>query len=383
MTNQPASTNAWRELRQQIQTLFDFAELRELTFDLEVDYEDLGEGLGKPERVIKLIEFMVSNGRLADLLAGLHQARPAFEWPTEADLPAASGHPLFDGPTMAQLYNVMPLPPNYLPRPRELDGLKTAVLNPDSATGRSRIIGLQGMGGIGKSVLAAAVAWDDDVRGHFPDGIYWISLGQTPALETRQKQLVDGLHPGAPTFRDVQEGRAQLSRTLADKQCLIVIDDVWEMAHATAFDVLAQSQSRLLITSRNLDILQALGADTHRVQLLDDHAAITLLAQAASVDPLSVVGDAEARQVAKECGHLPLALAMVGAMVRGNAQPWNRALRRLERADLSRIKENFPHYPYPDLLRAIQVSVEALNDEDLKSLDPIDRYIDLAIFAED
>ena len=33
---------------------------------------------------------------------------------------------------------------------------------------------------------------------------------------------------------------------------------------------------------------------------------------------------------------------------------------RLRAADLEAIKRNFPGYPYPDLLRAIEVSVEAL-----------------------
>ena len=376
--------NAWRQLRQQMQEFFDFEELRTLTFDLSVDYEVLGEGLGKPERIIKLIEYMVRHGRLPDLLDALAEARPKLEWPTEADLPQTADHqPILESQALGQLYNVLPLPPNYLPRPKAIEGLKTAVLSPKESTGQSDSIGLQGMGGIGKSVLAAAIAWDDDVRHHYRDGIFWISLGQTPALETRQKQLVDGLEPGALTFHDVQEGRAQLSRTLANKQCLIILDDVWELEHATAFDVLAQSHSRMLISTRNLDILQALGAEVHTVALLDDTAALTLLAQAAQADPAATLTSAEARTVVKFCGNLPLALAMVGAMVRGRADAWNRAMRRLEKADLSRIKENFPHYPYPDLLRAIQVSVEALDDSDVANLDPIDRYVDLAVFAED
>lgn len=367
-----------------MQELFDFQELRELTFDLGLDYEVLGEGLGKPERIIKLIEYMVRNGRLPDLLTGLKDARPHFNWPDIADLPQTADHqPILESQTLGQLYNVLPLPPNYLPRPQEIARLQTAVLRPKENTGQSGSIGLQGMGGIGKSVLAAAIAWDDNVRQYYRDGIFWISLGQTPALETRQKQLVDGLEPGTPTFHDVQEGRAQLSRTLANKQCLIILDDVWELEHATAFDVLAQSQSRLLISTRNLDILQALGADIHQVQLLDNNNALNLLAQAAAADPATTQNNPEAHAVVKFCGNLPLALAMVGAMVRGRPDAWNRALRRLERADLSRIKENFPHYPYPDLLRAIQVSVEALDDGDLAKLDPIDRYVDLAVFPQD
>jgi hypothetical protein len=72
----------------------------------------------------------------------------------------------------------------------------------------------------------------------------------------------------------------------------------------------------------------------------------------------------EAAQVAKECGYLPLALAMIGAMVRLRPTAWKDALCRLQRGDLEAIKRNFPGYPYPDLLRAIDVSVEGLEAAD-------------------
>ena len=51
-------------------------------------------------------------------------------------------------------------------------------------------IGLQGMGGIGKSVLAAALANDEQVLEAFPDSVIWIALGQQPNLTNRQLQLL-------------------------------------------------------------------------------------------------------------------------------------------------------------------------------------------------
>jgi hypothetical protein len=49
---------------------------------------------------------------------------------------------------------------------------------------------------------------------------------------------------------------------------------------------------------------------------------------------------------------------------------------RLKRADLAAIKCAFPGYPYPNLLRAIEVSVEALEGPDQE------RYLDLAVFPQ-
>jgi WD40 repeat protein len=50
--------------------------------------------------------------------------------------------------------------------------------------------GVQGMGGIGKTVLAAALAHDSEVRQAFPDGIYWLTIGQKPNLLDLQNQLL-------------------------------------------------------------------------------------------------------------------------------------------------------------------------------------------------
>jgi WD40 repeat protein len=83
-----------------------------------------------------------------------------------------------------------------------------------------------------------------------------------------------------------------------------------------------------------------------------------------------------AKEVAKECGNLPLALAMIGSMARGKPDQWDAALHRLRNADLEKIKREFPDYAYPNLMRAIQVSVDAL--EDIR-----ERYLDFAVFPED
>jgi hypothetical protein len=85
---------------------------------------------------------------------------------------------------------------------------------------------------------------------------------------------------------------------------------------------------------------------------------------------------AEAGQVVAECGRLPLALAMVGAMLRGSPGRWGKVLHKLRTADLAKISRQFPNYPYPDLLRAMAVSVDALNPQARQ------RYLDCAVFPE-
>jgi len=277
-----------------------------------------------------------------------------------------------------KLIAVPDLPPHFLTRPDDLEPLKAAVLadvdRPVVVTGTARKVGVQGMGGIGKSVLAAALARDDEVRHAFPDGVLWVTVGQEPALTRRQSQLAETLGDSPRSFEDVQQGKARLSELLADKACLLILDDVWQAEHAEAFDALGP-RCRMLITTRDAGLITALGAAEHRLDVLSDEQARALLAEWAgqAVETLPP----EARDVARECGNLPLALAMIGATVRGRPDRWGNALHRLRSADLEKIRRQFPNYPYPDLMRAIQVSVEAL------ASDVQARYLDFAIFPED
>lgn len=85
----------------------------------------------------------------------------------------------------------------------------------------------------------------------------------------------------------------------------------------------------------------------------------------------------QAAEIVRECGCLPLAVAMVGAQLRGRPERWDHVLQKLRNADLERIRQSFPEYPHPDLLRAIDVSMEAL-PRDLRL-----RYLEFAVFPED
>jgi len=275
-------------------------------------------------------------------------------------------------------FNVPELPPNFLPRLTDSHAIKNAVLYEDEKTrgitGVKPKVGILGMAGIGKSVLANAVAHDNEVIGAFPDGIIWISLGFDPNLTLRQSDLTEALSNERRIFHDVQQGRSILSKLLADKSCLIILDDVWKTEHVQAFDVMGP-YCRMLITTRNANIVTALGAIEHRLAILEDDEALKLLADWAAIDVVDL--PSEALDVAQECGNLPLALSMVGAMVRGKPDRLNHVLYRLRNADLEKIRQQFPDYPYSDLLKAFQVSVDALSPETLA------RYFDFAIFPED
>src|ERR1035441_7800749 len=102
-------------------------------------------------------------------------------------------------PKLGALFAVPSLPPNFLGRPdlmrRVRDALLVDLQTPQVITSADARVGVQGMGGIGKSVLAAALARNRQVRQAYPDGVVWIACGQKLTdddLLKRQRDLAAG-----------------------------------------------------------------------------------------------------------------------------------------------------------------------------------------------
>jgi len=273
-------------------------------------------------------------------------------------------------PSLGALHDVPSLPPHFLPRPEAMAPLAETVLadvkRPTVITSAKQTTALQGMGGVGKSVLAAAFARACETRRAFTHGVIWLKFGQEPAL-VRNLALVGQTFDDDPQhYLDLQSSKARLVEVLADKVCLLVLDDIWDVAHAEAFANALGPRCRLLITTRDGGLATALGAQEHRLDVLSDDAALKLLADW-SEQPVEAM-PSEARAVADECGNLPFALALCGAMAR-DGTPWADLLDALREADLAFIEQQFPNYPYPDVLKSLKVSVDAL-----ARTDPVERY---------
>jgi hypothetical protein len=109
-----------------------------------------------------------------------------------------------------------------------------------------------------------------------------------------------------------------------------------------------------------LEAVTALAARINRIDVLDEASALTLLADWSESTTRDLPDDAAA--VARECGYLPLALAICGAIARVGAS-WLDIAEALCEADLKYVEARLPNYPYPDVLEAIAVGVDALNTE--------------------
>ncbi|MEI7939223.1 MAG: NB-ARC domain-containing protein, partial [Verrucomicrobiota bacterium] len=284
-------------------------------------------------------------------------------------------------PKLGALFAVPSLPPNFLGRPELMRRLRYSLLvelqKPQVITEADARVGMQGMGGIGKSVLAAALARNRQVRQAYPDGVVWIACGQKLTdddLLKRQRDLARHLG-GDDAFASLAQGQGVLRQLLAAKAVLLVLDDVWRAADAQAFDMLGP-RCRMLVTTRDKGILDALHGELVPVSLFTELEALQLLADAVHVAPAAL--PAEAREVARECGLLPLALALCGGMARKRGGDFHSVLERLRRADLEKIADRESvNEQHRSIWRAMHASVEMLPDAEQQ------RFAELSVFTTD
>jgi WD40 repeat protein len=281
-------------------------------------------------------------------------------------------------PPVGKLVAVPELPAHFVSQPDRIRALRDILLadlsKPVVVSGAAGRVGLQGMGGIGKSVLAAALAHHPEVRRAFPDGVYWVALGQQPVILELQKQLLHELGDDS-IFTGIEPGKQKLREALSGRAALLILDDVWERSHAEAFNVVG-ARCRLLLTTRDAGLVTALAANEnhYQVQLPTMAEAESLLAHAARISgPLPP----EARSVIEQCGRLPLALALCGGMMASGVSGAY-LLEALREHDLEYLSTNAPaEEQHRSIWKAMDVSVRALPEDQRV------RFAELAVFAAD
>lgn len=224
-------------------------------------------------------------------------------------------------------------PSGFAGREEELDWL-SGLLPAD----KNGVIGvLAGPAGVGKTALA--VLWAHRVAERFPDGQLFASMRGfdpqhapvDPADVLTQFLLALGV--GIDDVPYELDDRAALYRSiLADRRVLVVLDDARDSEQLHPL-LPGGSSSCVLVTSRvRLDGLVArTGARMLQLGTLAAGAAERLIEYLAGTP--AHARDRELRQrLAQLCGHLPLALRIVGARLAGNPQ-WTVADQVAELAD--------------------------------------------------
>ncbi|NES86338.1 MAG: hypothetical protein F6K10_36000, partial [Moorea sp. SIO2B7] len=219
-----------------------------------------------------------------------------------------------------------PLVPSYfVERPEISQELKQCLLAEETAKAGTLVVSaIYGLGGIGKSTLAAALAHDPEVQKSFPDGVFWATLGQQPDLLSFLSGWIQTL--GDYDFKPTTpEAASTHLRTLFyDKAALLVVDDVWNPEHVDPFKV-GGSGCRVLVTTREARIIDAV---PYELNVMTPQQGFQLLTHPWK-NKLTDTQTQQAEELAKTVGYLPLALELSAAQVRDGVS-WEELLTDLQ-----------------------------------------------------
>jgi predicted ATPase/DNA-binding CsgD family transcriptional regulator len=201
-----------------------------------------------------------------------------------------------------------------------LVGRAEAVADTAAALRASRLVTLTGVGGVGKTRLALAVA--GEVAGTFPDGVWLVELGGVAESDAVADALASAL---GVTPRGNDRVIDTVAEAVAGRRLLVVVDNcehVLAAAAAAITEVLARSDTpRVLATSREL--LLAAGETVVPVAPLDvgsgmTSEAVTLFVQrAAAVRPSYAIHDEQTAaavvEICRALDGLPLGIELAAA----------------------------------------------------------------------
>ncbi|XP_009779924.1 disease resistance protein At4g27190 [Nicotiana tabacum] len=206
--------------------------------------------------------------------------------------------------------------------------------------GHTGIIGIYGMGGVGKTSILVAINNRLLRESTAFDNVIWVTASKDSNVQKLQKDIARAVCLSFDEEDDEMARAAQLLEALMRRRrFLLIIDDLWEAFSLEVVGIPSPGyghECKLIITTRSMMVCR--GMETMRdveVSVLSKEEAYDLFKQKVGDEVLASPRlQAVAEDVAMECGGLPLALVTVGRALRreNDMRQWENALSQLKSA---------------------------------------------------
>ncbi|AES87072.2 putative TIR domain, winged helix-turn-helix DNA-binding domain-containing protein [Medicago truncatula] len=234
------------------------------------------------------------------------------------------------------------------------------------------LLGIWGMGGLGKTTLAKAIYNQIGIK--FEGRSFLLNIREvwetdTNQVSLQQQILCDVYKTTELKILDIESGKNLLKERLAQKRVLLVLDDVNKLDQLKA---LCGSRkwfgpgSRVIITTRDMRLLRSCRVDlVYTVVEMDERESLELFCWHAFKQPCPPEGFAtHSRDVIVYSGGLPLALQVLGSYLSG-----------CETTEWQKVLEKLKCIPHDQVQKKLKVSFDGLKDVTEKQI-----FFDIACF---
>ncbi|OIW00990.1 hypothetical protein TanjilG_16239 [Lupinus angustifolius] len=230
----------------------------------------------------------------------------------------------------------------------------------EKETERACIVGILGMGGIGKTTIAKAIY--NKLRRNFEDKSFLENVSEIWEKERgwsdlQENLLSDILKTRNIKIHSIEWGKTLIKERILGKRTLVVLDDVTNIeqlnALCTGKHELNAPGSVLIITTGNAHLLKVREVDyVYTINVMDVNQSLELFSWHAFKKRSPKIDFIElSRDVTIECGRLPLALEVLGSyFYKRTKEQWKNVLSKLERI------------PHMNALQLLKVSIDGLDD---------------------
>ncbi|XP_057853088.1 disease resistance protein RUN1 isoform X2 [Cryptomeria japonica] len=219
------------------------------------------------------------------------------------------------------------------------------LLKIDDSRADRLIVGIWGMGGLGKSTLAKAIY--NEIHHLFEASSFASEVRATAGESTKglrklQQHVLQDLMKAEMKLKSADQGKMVMRNCLASIRALVILDDVSDEKQVDALvgDWYGQG-SRIIITSRDKSILEAGQVDAiYHMNGLDIEESTQLFSWHAFLRACPDKGYKDmTERIVKACRGLPLSLEIIGAHLYGkrNIRYWSDALTKIENVEYEKI----------------------------------------------